>query len=244
VYRLFSYRQTIEAYPTGGGSYTVSSENLGSHAGLLAGAALMVDYILTAAVGISAGIGALVSAVPSLQPHTLGLCLATLLVLTIVNLRGVREVGAAFMLPSYLFVATLLGTIVIGVIKTLVSGGHPTPMVHPPPLHAATTALTPWLLLQSFSSGCTAMTGVEAVSNGVRVFCQPVVKSAQRTLTAIIAILVVMLAGISLSGAGVSDRRHTPGPGPGTKACFRCWSPQWRARTLFITSPWARFSWC
>jgi amino acid transporter len=193
----FSYRQTIEAYPTGGGSYTVSSENLGPHAGLLAGAALMVDYILTAAVGISAGVGALVSAIPSLQPHILGLCLVTLLVLTVVNLRGVREAGAAFMIPTYLFVATLLGTILMGVVKSLLSGGHPTPIVHPPPLPAATTALAPWLLLQSFSSGCTAMTGVEAVSNGVRAFREPVVKLAQRTLTAIIAILVVMLAGIA-----------------------------------------------
>ena len=193
----FSYRQTIEAHTTGGGSYTVSSENLGPYAGLLAGAALMVDYILTAAVGISAGIGALVSAIPSLQPHTLGLCLATLFVLTIVNLRGVREVGAVFMIPTYLFVATLLGTILIGVIKTLITGGHPLPVVQPPRLHVGAAALTPWLLLQSFSSGCTAMTGVEAVSNGVKAFRQPVVKSAQRTLTAIVTILAIMLAGIA-----------------------------------------------
>jgi amino acid transporter len=193
----FSYRQTIAAYPTGGGSYTVSRENLGPYPGLLAAAALMVDYILTAAVGISAGVGALVSAAPSLERHTLGICLAILFVLTIVNLRGVREVGAVFLIPTYLFVGTLLGTIAVGIIKTVASGGHPTPVVTPPHLPAATTALGLWLLLKAFSSGCTAMTGVEAVSNGVKAFREPVVQSAQRTLTVIIGILALMLAGIA-----------------------------------------------
>jgi amino acid transporter len=193
----FSYRQTIEAYPTGGGSYTVARENLGPHAGLLAGAALMIDYILTAAVGISAGVGALVSAAPSLQRHTLGFCLLILLVLTIVNLRGVREVGIVFMVPTYLFIGTLLGTIGFGIAKTLITGGQPAPVVAPPQPPQATTVLGAWLLLQAFSSGCTAMTGVEAVSNGVKAFREPVVQTAQRSLTAIIAILALMLAGIA-----------------------------------------------
>lgn len=193
----FSYRQTIAAYPTGGGSYTVSRENLGPGAGLLAGAALMVDYILTAAVGISAGVGALVSAAPSLDRHTLGLCLGILALLTLVNLRGVREVGAVFLVPTYLFVGTLIGTILVGLFKTIAAGGHPAPVVAPPPLPAATTALGAWLLLKAFSSGCTAMTGVEAVSNGVKAFREPVVQSAQRTLTAVIGILTLMLAGIA-----------------------------------------------
>jgi len=193
----FSYRQTIAAYPTGGGSYTVARENLGPYAGLLAGTALMIDYILTAAVGISAGVGALVSAVPSLERHTLALCLAILVLLTLVNLRGLREVGAVFMIPTYLFIATLLGTIALGVAKTVIAGGHPAPVVSPPQMQAGTTALSAWLLLQAFSSGCTAMTGVEAVSNGVKAFRDPVVKSAQRTLTAIIALLGLMLAGIA-----------------------------------------------
>ncbi|HKS96092.1 MAG TPA: APC family permease [Terriglobia bacterium] len=193
----FSYRQTIAAYPTGGGSYTVARENLGPYAGLLAGTALMIDYILTAAVGISAGVGALVSAVPSLQPHTLGLCLVILLALTIVNLRGVREVGAVFMIPTYLFIVTLLGTLALGLVKTLAARGHPMPVVSPPHVSASTAALSAWLLVQAFSSGCTAMTGVEAVSNGVKAFREPVVKSAQRTLTAIIALLALMLAGIA-----------------------------------------------
>ena len=193
----FSYRQTIEAYPTGGGSYTVARENLGPHAGLLAGAALMIDYILTAAVGISAGVGALVSAAPSLQRHTLSFCLLILLVLTIVNLRGVREVGIVFMVPTYLFIGTLLGTIGFGIAKTLITGGQPAPVVAPPQPPQATTVLGAWLLLQAFSSGCTAMTGVEAVSNGVKAFREPVVQTAQRSLTAIIAILALMLAGIA-----------------------------------------------
>src|SRR5580658_7462373 len=100
----FSYCQTIEAYPQGGGSYTVASENLGVWPGLLAAASLMVDYILTAAVGISAGVGALISAVPSLQPHTLTICLSILVVLTLINLRGVQETGGVFLVPTYLFV--------------------------------------------------------------------------------------------------------------------------------------------
>jgi amino acid transporter len=192
-----SYRQTIEAYPTGGGSYTVASQNLGEFPGLLAAAALMIDYVLTAAVGISAGVGALISVVPSLQQHTLPICLAILLLITIINLRGVRETGAVFIVPSYLFVASLLVTLALGLLKTLASGGHPLPVVAPPPLHAQTAAVSYWLLLKAFSSGCTAMTGVEAVSNGVKAFREPVVKSAQRALTAIIAILVALLAGIA-----------------------------------------------
>ena len=192
-----SYRQTIAAYPGGGGSYTVARENLGPHIGLLAAAALIVDYILVVAVGISAGVGALVSAVPSLQPHTLGICLGILVVITLVNLRGMRETGNIFMVPTYLFIASLLGMIVLGIAKTLLSGGHPVPVVPPHPLKGTLTAVSTWIILQSFASGCTAMTGVEAVSNGVRAFREPAVDSARRTLTAIIGILILMLAGIA-----------------------------------------------
>ncbi len=193
----FSYRQTIEAYPTGGGSYTVARQNLGDFSGLLAAAALMIDYVLTAAVGISAGVGALVSAVPSLQPHTLLICLVILLVITLVNLRGVRETGAMFIVPTYLFVGSLLVTLALGLVKMLAAGGHPSPVVVPPHLPLPTAAVGIWLLLKAFSSGCTAMTGVEAISNGVKAFREPLVKSAQRALTAIIAILIVLLAGIA-----------------------------------------------
>jgi amino acid transporter len=192
----FSYRQTITAYPQGGGSYTVASENLGVGAGLLAAAALMIDYILTAAVGISAGVGALVSAVPDLQPHTLMICLGILFVLTFVNLRGLQETGAVFMLPTYVFIACLLGMIAIGVAKAVMAGGHPVPVVQPPKLAGAATAVSTWLLLRAFASGCTAMTGVEAVSNGVMAFRDPTDKSARLTLAIIIAILMLMLGGI------------------------------------------------
>src|SRR5882724_3158302 len=188
----FSYRQTIEAYPTGGGSYTVARYNLGSFWGLLAAAALLADYILTAAVGISAGVGALISAVPRLLPHTMVMCLGILVVITIVNLRGVKDAGF-----TYLFVGCLVITIAVGVVRTLLGGGHPVaahPLPTPP---AALQGVTYWLLLRVFASGCTALTGVEPVSNGVRAFRKPRVKNAQLTLTIIIGILGVLLAGIS-----------------------------------------------
>jgi amino acid transporter len=192
-----SYRQTIEAYPYGGGSYTVAKENLGTTAGLLAAAALMLDYVLVVAVGISAGVGALISAVPSLQPFTLPLCLSILVLITVVNLRGVRESGLAFVLPTYLFVGSLLAVLAIGTLKALLAGGRPEPVAELPPLPSATTAASVWLLMRSFASGCTAMTGVEAVSNGVSAFREPSVVHARRTLTAIILLLAVMLAGIA-----------------------------------------------
>jgi amino acid transporter len=193
----FSYRQTIAAYPSGGGSYTVARYNLGAFASLLAAAALLTDYILTAAVGISAGVGALVSAAPSLQPHTVSLCAGILVIVTILNLRGVRDAGVAFMLPTYLFVGTLLITLAGGLVRAALSGGHPAAVAPLPPPRAITEAVTFWLLLKVFASGCTALTGVEAVSNGVRAFREPAVKNAQRTLTVIIFLLAVLLAGIS-----------------------------------------------
>ncbi|MGC1300091.1 MAG: APC family permease [Alloacidobacterium sp.] len=205
----FSYRQTIEAYPHGGGSYTVATENLGKGPGLLAAAALMIDYILTAAVGISAGVGALISAVPSLHQHTLVICLGILLILTLVNMRGVRDTGVAFLVPTYLFLGTLLIVILLGGFHVLVDKGHPVPVVPPPALPPVTTALTWWLLLKVFSSGCTAMTGVEAVSNGVMAFREPTTKNAKTTLTIIIALLIVLLAGIAFLcrayGIGATD---------------------------------------
>jgi amino acid transporter len=193
----FSYRQTIDAYPHGGGSYTVASENLGEGAGLLAAAALMIDYTLTAAVGISAGVGALISAVPALQPHTLQLCLGVLLILTIVNMRGVHDTGVVFMIPTYLFTATLLIVIVVGAWHVYASAGPPHPVTPLPAMPAATMAVSWWLLLKVFSSGCTAMTGVEAVSNGVMAFRDDTRKNAKITLTIIIALLGILLAGIA-----------------------------------------------
>jgi amino acid transporter len=190
-----SYRQTIAAYPVNGGSYTVARENLGIWPSLLAAAALMIDYVLNVAVGISAGVAALVSAFPFLQPYTIWLCLAVLALITIVNLRGTGEAGLAFALPTYLFIVTMLVVLVIGIVRALLAGGHPAPY-YPPPEVAATGGL--WLLLRSFASGCTAMTGVEAVSNGVSAFQEPRVKNAHRTLTAIVVILAILLGGIAV----------------------------------------------
>ena len=192
-----SYRQTITAYPNGGGSYTVAHENLGIKFGLLAAAALMLDYTLTVAVGISAGVGALISAAPRLHQHTLMLCLGFLALITIVNLRGAREAGAIFAFPTYLFVLSLSGVLVYGIIQAAGHGGHPHPVLAPPAVPKAAEGVSLWLLLRAFASGCTAMTGVEAVSNGVTIFANPVVRNAQRTLTAIVVILLALLAGIA-----------------------------------------------
>jgi amino acid transporter len=194
---FISYWQTIEAYPKSGGAYTVSQANLGVNASLLAAAALMIDYVLNVAVGISAGIAALVSAVPSLQPYTLPLCLGTLLVLTLVNLRGTMDAGRLFAAPTYLFVACFLAVLAIGGYAVIVSGGHPRPVVQPPSPPSPVEALGLWLLLRAFASGCTAMTGVEAVSNGVSTFRQPQVHNARLTLSIIVLTLGILLAGIA-----------------------------------------------
>ena len=192
----FSYRQTIAAYPSGGGSYTVATENLGEKAGLLAAAALMIDYILTAAVGISAGVTAMTSALPKFQPHTLALCLLILAILAVVNLRGVKDTGTAFIVPTFLFIGTLLTLIAVGVYKTFAAGGHPLPVEPmPQPLPQTVQFLGLWMLMKAFSSGCAAMTGVEAVSNGVMAFREPRAKNAQYALTVIIGILIVLLYG-------------------------------------------------
>ena len=192
----FSYRQTIAAYPSGGGSYTVATENLGEKAGLLAAAALMIDYILTAAVGISAGVTAMTSALPKFQPHTLALCLLILAILAVVNLRGVKDTGTAFIVPTFLFIGTLLTLIAVGVFKTFAAGGHPLPVEPmPQPLPQTVQFLGLWMLMKAFSSGCAAMTGVEAVSNGVMAFREPRAKNAQYALTVIIGILIVLLYG-------------------------------------------------
>lgn len=192
-----SYRQTIVAYQTNGGAYTVSRENLGTGASLVAAAALMIDYVLNVAVGISAGVGALTSALPSLQSYTLALCLGILALVTLANLRGVGEAGLLFALPTYLFIASFLGLIAVGLAHALASGGRPHPLVAPPPAHAEIRAITAWAIMRAFAAGCTAMTGVEAVSNGVGAFRPPVVGNAHRTLTIICGTLGLLLAGVA-----------------------------------------------
>ena len=194
---FISYWQTIEAYPKSGGAYTVAQANLGVNASLLAAAALMIDYVLTVAVGISAGVAALVSAVPMLHAYTLALCLGILALLTLANLRGVAEASRLFALPTYLFIVCFLVVIAIGGYAALNAGGHPHPVTPPPAPRKAVEALGLWLLLRTFASGCTAMTGVEAVSNGVNAFRQPQVANARITLAVIVGTLAVLLAGVA-----------------------------------------------
>ncbi len=199
---FLSYWQTIAAYPSNGGSYTVARENLGHDAGLLAASALMVDYMLNVAVGISAGVGALTSAAPALHPYTLVLCLAVLAAITVVNLRGTKESGLALAVPTYLFIVSLAFILAAGAWASWTGGGQPRP-VEPPPGHAETTgALTLWLLLRAFAAGCTAMTGVEAVSNGVGAFKDPAVRHARGTLAAICLVLGLLLLGIAYLARG------------------------------------------
>jgi amino acid transporter len=194
---FFSYRQTIAAYPTSGGSYAVARENLGPNAGIAAASALMVDYMLNVAVGISAGVGALTSAVPVLHAYTLPLCLGILTVVTVVNLRGTKESGLVLALPTYLFIGSLFFVLGHGVWKSW--SGHAEPIVPPPSATAGEVAdaVTLWLVVRAFAAGCTAMTGVEAVSNGVSAFREPTVRYAHRTLTAIVVVLGTLLLGIA-----------------------------------------------
>ena len=192
-----SYWQTIEAYPKSGGAYTVSQANLGVNASLLAATALMIDYVLNVAVGISAGVAALVSAAPSLHPYTLPLCLGILVLLTLVNLRGIMDAGRLFAVPTYLFAACFGIVIAIGVYAVIASGGHPQAIAPPPAPPKPVQTVGLWLLLRAFASGCTAMTGVEAVSNGVSAFRQPQVRNARLTLSIIVTILGILLAGIA-----------------------------------------------
>ena len=196
----FSYRQTIVAYPSNGGAYVVAKENLGTRASLLAATALMIDYVLNVAVGISAGVGALTSSLPALQPWTLELCLAILVLIALANLRGTREAGWLFALPTYLFLASFIGLLAWGLFS--LATGHAAPIVPPPPMKHAAEGVGLWLLLRAFAAGCTAMTGVEAVSNGVGAFREPVVPQAHRTLTVICLALGLLLAGIALAARG------------------------------------------
>ncbi|OWV73190.1 amino acid transporter [Rhizobium sp. R634] len=196
----FSYRQTLAAYPTSGGAYAVAKENLGEYPSLLAASALMIDYVLNVAVGVSAGVGALVSAVPSLHPYILPLCLLIVAFVTLANLRGTGEAGWLFALPTYLFMVCFLGVIAYGLFR-IVTESDPAPVVAPPALAATTGAAGLWLLMHAFASGCTAMTGVEAVSNGVGSFKAPVIRNAYITLTIIVVVLALLLGGIATIAA-------------------------------------------
>jgi amino acid transporter len=192
-----SYRQTAAAYPNGGGAYVVVTENLGHRFGVWAAVSLLLDYMLNVTVGIASGIGAVVSAIPALHDHALSLCLAVLATLTLLNLRGVRESGLVFVVPVILFVALLAVTMGIGIVKAWQAGGHPTPVAAIPAVPPAQRSVGLWILLAAFANGSTALTGIEAVSNGVPLFRKPSVRHAQRALTAIAVILGGFLLGLA-----------------------------------------------
>ena len=183
----FSYRQTIYAYPNGGGSYTVARENLGTPAGLVAAAALMVDYLTTVAVSITAGVAAIVAFAPGLDAHRVVIDVVLIVLIVLVNLRGIREAGAAFILPTYLFIGSLAVLLVLGALHLLIEGTPPPAR----PLPHATEGVTVFLVLRAFAGGCTAMTGIEAIANGVPAFRRPPSKNAAGTPLAIASIPVI-----------------------------------------------------
>jgi len=218
-----SYRQTIRAYPQGGGAYIVSKDNLGAPAGLVAGAALLIDYVLTVAVSVAAGIAALTSAVPVLFPYRPWLCVAAVVLIAVVNLRGIRESGKLFAAPTYLFVASLGLLIVYGSAGAIFNFLPEAPYQrHPPGLEGVGI----FLFLRAFASGCTALTGVEAVSDGVPAFKPPEAHNARIVLTWLGAILIALFIGITFLAYdfGIAPRheetvvsqlaRHVFGSGP------------------------------
>ena len=203
-----SYRQTVFAYPNGGGSYTVAKENLGDMPGLIAAAALLTDYILTVAVSISGGVAAMTSAYPNLVPHTVLICAVSIILLTVVNLRGVRESGAAFSLPTYAFIGMMLLLLGAGIWRSF-TGHELIPLtdalkVDPVTVRQHGGGMSPitgfalmYLLMRGFAEGCAAMTGTEAISNGVMAFKAPAQKNAATTLGWMVAILATFFLGVS-----------------------------------------------
>jgi amino acid transporter len=190
---ILSYSQTIKAYPNGGGSYIVARENLGLMAGLVAGGSLMIDYILTVTVSVSAGTAALTSAVPVLKEHTVLLCLVFMFLIMLVNLRGVKESGNLFMIPTYSFIVGIFLLVGVGIYQH-VSGNLPTETIEQLPVKEP---LTLFFLLRAFSAGCSALTGVEAISDGVLAFKPPEWQNARKTLIYLGVILGAMFIGIT-----------------------------------------------
>ncbi|HEX5503894.1 MAG TPA: APC family permease [Thermomicrobiales bacterium] len=193
----FSYRQTIFAYPHGGGSYIVASDNLGPVPGLTAAAALMIDYTLTVAVSISSGVAALTSAVPGLAPYTVALGVLFIVLITVGNLRGIRESGSIFAAPTYLFIGALLAIIALGLVKAFVLH-DPAATSVPRDAVRATEGVGLFLILKAFASGCSAMTGVEAISDGVPAFEPPESRNAATTLVWMAGLLGVMFLGTTV----------------------------------------------
>jgi len=196
---VLSYRQLIKAYPSGGGDYEVVRTNLGERAGVVVASALLVDYILTVAVSIASGVDNIISALPVLDPWRVELAVGFVILIVIVNLRGVREASTAFAVPTYLFIGSVAVMIVVGILRW-VAGDPPTASsaaytVQAEHLSQAATIL---LILRAFSSGCSALTGVEAVSNGVPAFRMPKVRNAQSTLVTMGAIAILLFSGLTL----------------------------------------------
>ncbi|MBI5231441.1 MAG: APC family permease [Coriobacteriales bacterium] len=207
---IFSYRQTIKAYPHGGGSYIVARENLGTMPGLIAGASLLVDYILTVSVSVSAGTAAITSAFPGIRPYTVEIALVFVAILMVGNLRGVRESGLLFSGPTFAFIGLLSFTVLWGIFKYFTVGVEAIQVPPPPEPIEAMQGLTLFLILKAFASGCAALTGVEAIANGVMAFREPTWKNARKTLLAMGGILMFLFLGLSWLAvqAGVQNPEH------------------------------------
>src|SRR5579871_1595681 len=218
-----SYRQTIYAYPTGGGAYIVAKENLGRHPGLVAGAALLVDYVLTVSVSVASGVQALTSAAPWLQPHAIALCIAAIAILMLANLRGVKESGRIFAVPTYFFVFALLAMIGYG----LAQRPHDVALAAREVARPSLPPSVGWfLILHAFASGCTALTGVEAISNGVPAFRKPESRNASVTLVWMAVILGVLFLGVSLLSHVYGAQYWTRGHFPDGEAGLAAWANQ------------------
>ena len=209
---IFSYRQTVHAYPHGASAYIVASENLGKYPGLVAASSLLIDYVLTVAVSITAGVAAITSLAPTLQPYRIGIAISVIVLITMLNLRGVKEAGALFALPTYAYILLIGALVGWGLVK-YVTGGHA--VVAPPSvdLPAGAGALTFMILLRAYSHGSAALTGVEAISDGVQAFKEPVAKNAGITLVVMGGLLAYLFGGITVLAhiyhvQGASENPH------------------------------------
>ncbi|MEK7282740.1 MAG: APC family permease [Acidobacteriota bacterium] len=224
IFVIVSYRQTIHAYPMGGGSYIVARENLGTLWGLIAAAALQLDYVLTVAVSTAAGVAAVTSALPGLLHHRIAVGLLFLIVLVVGNLRGLRQSGRIFAFPTYMFIFAMTALIVTGIVRA--SFGHPPVEAPATALPQASHALTLFLLMRAFSAGCAALTGIEAVSDGVQAFRKPESRNAATTLMIMAGILGFFFLGTSLLA-----HKYTVVPGVGQTVVSQL------GRAIFGTGP-------
>ena len=192
---IVSYQQTVRVYESSGGAYVVAKDNLGTLPSLVGAAALLTDYVLTVAVSVAAGVVALVSAVPSLAGHRVGLSLAFIALITIANLRGVRESGLAFAIPTYAFIASMLALVLVGGARC--ADGQCGPAVAPEPMTVGVGTIGLFVLLRAFASGSTALTGVEAIANGVSAFRRPQARNAARTLGILGVLAITFFLGVS-----------------------------------------------